>query len=156
MAEEASFGAGATEKKSSNAPLLVMGALMAVSLAAAVWFWHRSDAPQPAQIDNGGIRSVIHLESFVVNLSGATESAYLRVGIDLGVASDQKDAEKQVAFKGRLRDTILAVLSTRTVDELLTTDGKAKLKDDLLKAIVARVPEIQCREVYFNEFLVQH
>lgn len=156
MAEEVSFGAGASHKPKSDAPLLVMSALVAISLATAVWFWHRSDAAQLTQLDNGGVRSIVHLDSFVVNLSGSTESAYLRVGIDLGVATDQKDAERQMAYKGRLRDTIITVLGTRTVDELLTSEGKTKLKDDLLKAITTRIPEIQCREIYFTEFLVQH
>ncbi len=136
--------------------MLVMSALVAISLATAVWFWHRSDKSQETPIDNGGIRSTIHLDSFVVNLAGSTESAYLRVGIDLGVGTEQKDAEKQLAYKGRLRDTILTVLGTRSVDELLTSEGKTKLKDDLLKAITGRIPEIQCREIYFTEFLVQH
>jgi flagellar basal body-associated protein FliL len=156
MAEEASFGAGATQKQKSNAPLLVMSALVIISLAVAVWFWHRSDSPQATQVDSSGIHSVLHLESFVVNLSGASENAYLRIGIDLGLGTEQKDPEKQVAYKGRLRDTILGVLGSRTVDELLTSEGRTKLKEDLLKAIVAQVPEIQCREIYFTEFLVQH
>ena len=57
---------------------------------------------------------------------------------------------------GRLRDAILTVLGTRTIDELLTADGKTKLKQDILKSINASVPEIECKEVYFTEFLVQH
>lgn len=156
MAEEVSFGAGATQQKKSTFPLLVMGVLLAISLAAAGWFWYRSNQAQANPVNEGAVLSVIHLESFVVNLSGSTENAYIRIGIDLGVATDQKDADKQLAFRGRLRDAILLVLGTRTVDELLTSEGKAKLKVDLLKAINAQVPEIRCREVYFTEFLVQH
>jgi len=98
----------------------------------------------------------MHLESFVVNLSGTSDNGYLRVGIDLGLAIEQKEGEKSTAYTGRLRDTILTVLGTRTVDELLTADGKAKLKQDILKAINDRVPELQCKEVYFTDFLVQH
>jgi len=136
--------------------MAVMGGLMALSLAAAGWFWHRSNEERETQLENGGIRSVLHLESFVVNLSGASDNAYIRIGIELGLGTDQKDPEKQMAFRGRLRDTILSVLGIRTVEELLTPEGKAKLKADLLKAIDERVPEIQCREIYFTEFLVQH
>ena len=67
-----------------------------------------------------------------------------------------KEGDSRGAYNGRLRDTILTVLGTGTVDQLLTPEGKTKLKADLLKAIQNRVPEIQCREVYFTEFLVQH
>ena len=56
----------------------------------------------------------------------------------------------------KLRDAILSVLSTRTVNELLTPEGKEKLKGDILKAINDKVPEVDCKEIYFTEFLVQH
>jgi|SRR5271155_5123063 len=156
MAEETSLGDSAPRKPKSNAPIMVMGALVALSLAAAGWFWHRSTEAQANQVDDDRVRSVLHLESFVVNLSGATDNAYMRVGIDLGLGIEQKEGEKQTAFNGRLRDTILSVLGTQSVEALLTTQGKAKLREDLLKAIVERVPEIHCREIYFTEFLVQH
>jgi flagellar protein FliL len=156
MAEGISVGAGTTRRHKSNLLMQVMSALVAVSLATAGWFWHHSNEAKDNQLENGGIRSVLHLESFVVNLSGATDNAYIRIGIELGLATDQRDPEKQIAFRGRLRDTILSVLGTRTVEELLTPEGKTKLKEDLLKAIDDRVPEIQCREIYFTEFLVQH
>ena len=134
--------------------MLAMGVLVIASLAAAGWFWQRSTLEQAAA-DTRSVRSTIHLESFVVNLSGASENGYLRVGIDLGVGTEQKEAEKQAASIGRLRDVILTVLGTQTVDSLLTPAGKVKLKEDMLAAINEHVPEIQCREIYFNEFLVQ-
>jgi flagellar FliL protein len=104
------------------------------------------------------VNSVLPLDSFVVNLQDPAGNGYLRVGIDLGLASAAKDddKEKQAAYLPRLRDTILGVLGSRSVDDLLTPDGKTKLKADLLQAIDARVPELQCKEVYFTEFLVQH
>jgi len=156
MAQDLAPDAVVQRKGNSNTLLFTLGAFVAVMLIAGGWFLHNSGEPAAAQGDNGDIRSVVHLESFVVNLSGNTENGYLRVGIDLGVEAQVKDTGKQSPFMGRLRDTILSVLATRTVEELLTAPGKAKLKDDLLKAINDRVPELRCREVYFTEFLVQH
>lgn len=104
------------------------------------------------------VNSVLALDSFVVNLQDPSGNGYLRVSMSLGLASAPKEADKETPapYLPRLRDTILGVLGTRTVDELLTPDGKTKLKDDLLKAINASVPDLQCKEVYFTEFLVQH
>lgn len=134
--------------------MTAVGILLLGSLGATGWLWQRSTSEQDASGPRA-IRSVLHLESFVVNLSGASENAYLRVGIDLGVGSDPKDAEKQTAYTGRLRDAILSVLAAQKVDDLLTPEGKATLKQDMLAAIKDRVPEVQCREIYFTEFLVQ-
>ena len=54
-----------------------------------------------------------------------------------------------------IRDSILTVLAQCTSDQLLTPEGKAKLKADLLNALNRDVPELRAREVYFTEFLVQ-
>jgi flagellar FliL protein len=124
--------------------------------------WKRSAAK--AHVAGGAapasseVNSVLPLDSFVVNLQDPAGNGYLRVGIDLGLAGAAKDddKEKQAAYLPRLRDTILGVLGSRSVDDLLTPDGKTKLKTDLLQAINASVPELQCKEVYFTEFLVQH
>jgi flagellar FliL protein len=55
-----------------------------------------------------------------------------------------------------LRDSVISMLSTLKSDELMTPDGKKKLKLDLLKALNDRLPELKVREIYFNEFMVQH
>ncbi|HWW51910.1 MAG TPA: flagellar basal body-associated FliL family protein [Verrucomicrobiae bacterium] len=159
MAEAPKVEAAAPKKSRSKLPLILIGAVVLVGLAGAGWFWHRhSLAAAPAEQQKTSateVKSVMHLENFVVNLQGATDSGYLRVGIDLGVAAEAKEGEKQATPPGRLRDAILTVLGTRTVDELLTPEGKAKLKQDLLQAIDDRAPEIDCKEIYFTEFLVQ-
>ena len=148
----------APKPKKRGKLLLVVSAVLLAALGAAGWLWHRSAAAQSQQETNADteVKSVLHLESFVVNLPGTSENGYLRIGIDLGLGVETLDGEKQKPFVGRVRDTILSSLGTRTVEELLTQEGKAKLKRDILQAINERVPEIECREVYFTELLVQH
>lgn len=159
MAEGPSIAAQPSKKPKKSRGVPLIGAVLIAALGVGGWFWYRSGQTHPQQeSDNSSseVKSVMHLESFVVNLSGTSENGYLRVGIDLGIGIDLKEGEKTTAYTGRLRDTILTVLGTRTVDELLTADGKAKLKQDILKAINDRLPELQCKEVYFTDFLVQH
>jgi flagellar basal body-associated protein FliL len=136
-----------------------MAALMFVLIAAlAGWIWYRSTSAQPAeaQSSESEVVTVLHLDSFVVNLSGASGNGYLRVGIDLGLGSELKEGAARTAYIARARDCILSVLGTRSVEELLTSAGKTRLKEDLAAAMRERVPEIRCHEVYFTEFLVQH
>ena len=54
-----------------------------------------------------------------------------------------------------IRDSILTVLAQCKSGDLLTPEGKTKLKADLLAALNRDVPALQAREVYFTEFLVQ-
>jgi flagellar FliL protein len=105
------------------------------------------------------VKAVLHLEPFVVNLADPEENRFLRVGIDLGLenppaAKEGKGGEGEVPT-ARLRDSILAVLSTWHSDALLAPEGKQKLKDELVRALRDRVPELGVREVYFTDFLVQ-
>jgi len=137
--------------------LIAVAAVVCAGLGAGGWFWHLSAAPsKPQSAGSAEVKSVLHLDSFVVNLQGESDSGYLRVGIDLGLGTAAEQGENQKDMIAPLRDTILTVLGTETVDELLTPAGKAKLKDQILAAIHKRLPEIQCRDVYFTDFLVQH
>jgi flagellar protein FliL len=157
---QAPAAAPAPPKKKSRVKtfLIVVAAVVCAGLGAGGWLWHRSEAAQSNPQDAGSteVKSVLHLDSFVVNLQGGSDSGYLRVGIDLGLGTSAEQGENQKDIIAPLRDTILTVLGTQTVDELLTPAGKAKLKDEILAAINKRLPEIQCHDVYFTDFLVQH
>jgi flagellar FliL protein len=105
------------------------------------------------------VKAVLHLEPFVVNLADPEENRFLRVGIDLGLenalsAKEGKGGEGEVPT-ARIRDCILEVLSTWHSDALLAPEGKEKLKDELVRALRARAPELGVKEIYFTDFLVQ-
>jgi len=129
--------------------------LAVVLLALGAWFWstYRSG---PAISAEGGrrVKSSLHLETFVLNLADREQRSYLRVGIDLGLGREMGKGQNAPPV-GQVRDTILGVLAQSRVDELLTAAGKAKLKEDLLRALQERVPGLEVQEVYFTEFLIQ-
>ncbi|HUO25932.1 MAG TPA: flagellar basal body-associated FliL family protein [Candidatus Aquilonibacter sp.] len=159
MPEEAIAPARASRRESRNSgTVVVMSFLVIVAVGVAAWFYHRSVEEKSTQLEDSpsSVVSVLHLDSFVVNLGGGDGTGYLRIGIDLGLGIELKESSGRSPHVGELRDTILTVLGTRTVDELLTSQGKDKLRADLLQAIQERMPELHCHEVYFTEFLVQH
>lgn len=149
--------AKAKKKSGGKKFLIIIAALVCAGMGAGGWLWHRSSSAKskPAETDTTEVKSVLHLESFVVNLQGGGDNGYLRVGIDLGLGVAQ-EGEGQKDVVAPLRDTILTVLGSQNVDDLLTPAGKAKLKQQILAAINQHVPEVQCRDVYFTDFLVQH
>jgi flagellar FliL protein len=108
-------------------------------------------------------RSVLPLDSFTVNLADPEEGRFLRVTMSLGVdgelpssaKGENKAPESSPVSMANIRDTILTVLAQCRSDELLTPEGKAKLKADLLNSLNRNVPALGARDVYFTDFLVQ-
>lgn len=125
-----------------------------VLAGAGLWFWmnHASGPAQANQTDP--VRSILHLETFVLNLADTDQRSYLRVGIDLELNQEAKHAEQTVPV-AQVRDTILGVLGEARVSDLLKPGGKAELKQRVLHALQDRVPALGVEEVYFTEFLIQ-
>lgn len=131
--------------------LITAGILLLICVSAFLWIHHRKNNDEGK---SSTVVKVIHLDTFVVNLGGTDQRAYLRLGVDVGVGA--VDAEKSDEFATAiLRDTILSVITAQTAEQLLTDKGKSELKTSLLSALQQRLPSWSIRDVYFTEFLVQ-
>jgi flagellar FliL protein len=118
------------------------------------WVFHAAD--KKPGITPGNVKSIIHLEPFVLNLQDPNQKAYLRIGIDVGVDGAPSTSEpSSAACVALLRDTIIQVLAGRGPDEMLSSDGKEKLKKNLVQALQKRMPRLGVQEIYFTDFLVQ-
>jgi flagellar basal body-associated protein FliL len=138
----------------SNRMGVAISVLAVVVLAVSAVFW--SARWTVSEFPAGGspqVKGTLHLETFVLNLADPGQRSYLRVGIDLGLGRELGKGEN--APVGPVRDTIVGVLAQARVDDMLTAKGKAKLKEDLLRALQERVPGLAVEEVYFTEFLIQ-
>ena len=129
---------------------LLLSAAGVVSLFLVRHRSTRSHATAPEKL------SVVHLEPFVLNLSDPDEHTYLRLGLDLAVASPPEPKKTDARTSASLiRDTVLDVLMSATSKDLESADQKRQLKQTILQQLNARSPELKVREVYFTEFLVQ-
>ncbi|WP_242671272.1 flagellar basal body-associated FliL family protein [Hylemonella gracilis] len=103
------------------------------------------------------------LDTMVVNLSPDGDRV-AQIGITLEV-SDDKSLEKVKSYLPALRSDILLLLSQRTAEELLTNEGKEKLKADILASAAAQLKATRkkgekrgpqpVRKVHFSSFIVQ-
>jgi flagellar FliL protein len=151
MPEESKRANNAGKSSSRVLPFLLLGIVLT---AVGGWFWHQAGGETTAQAHVGpSVKSTMHLETFVMNLADSDQRSYLRIGIDLGLNNAAKRGEDLPV--ARVRDTILGVLALAKVDDLLTAEGKNRLKQDLLHALAERVPDLGVEEVYFTEFLIQ-
>jgi flagellar protein FliL len=106
---------------------------------------------------------VIELEPMLVNLANEGGGSYLKASITLRVAEavDKKGAKAKEEPKGAdgvvaaVRDTILTVLGRQTAEELLASDGKEHLKEELKAALAKHNPDLKVADVFFTDFLVQ-
>jgi flagellar protein FliL len=159
-ASEPSSAVTKPTKKSRKMPL-VLGILifLAAGGAGGTWYFRhaKAHASEPPKTNPGPV-AILHLESFIVNLADSDQVGYLRISMDLGLGKPlpeaKKDGEGGVPT-AQIRDAIIGVLSTRKSSDLLTPEGKAKLKQDLLVALQQHVPQIDAKDIYFTDFLVQ-
>jgi flagellar basal body-associated protein FliL len=149
----AASGSGLAKKKAakSKSPLYLVVALAVA--ATGIYFWLRPAASTSADAHTEA-ESTLALDTFVVNLDGAGQRAYLRVGITLGLSRALPRKRDDVPI-APLRDAIPSVLSSAQPEQLLASEGKQKLKADLLQSLQERAPDLGIENVYFTEFLVQ-
>lgn len=106
--------------------------------------------------DDSQVKHVIELQPFIVNLADKGEARYLRLTVNVGVGAAEGGEEKaDPLFTTRVRNAMLAVLSSKTSDEILTTEGKNKLRKDLLRAARKASEEPEIHAIYITDFIVQ-
>ncbi|MGD8982127.1 MAG: flagellar basal body-associated FliL family protein [Desulfobacterales bacterium] len=99
---------------------------------------------------------VCPLNSFVVNLQDKTGvgKRYLKITMQLEVG---KEEDKLLIgnHNAQLRDTILLLLSSQSLKEINTMEGKLDLKQTLLSRMNQILGDTIVRGIYFTEFVVQ-
>jgi flagellar FliL protein len=122
---------------------------------AAFWATHRTAepaaAPRPAE------HGLVTLEPFVVNLADQGGSRFLRVSVRLIVESIEQaeHVQKSDVSLTRARSAILELLTQQTADHLVTTEGKAALKDAISKKLEPVLEGTRVTDVLFSDFVVQ-
>jgi len=117
---------------------------------------HGAAAPEGGHGAAGapGASTVFSLEPFIVNIYDGQELRYLKVKVELEMANPAIKAE----LDGRLaaiRDAILVVLTTKTLQEVQDAQGKNQLKEEIQTAISKIVAQGKVTKVYFTDFVVQ-
>ena len=162
-------------KKSSSMMLIiiivVLILIIVIGAAVAVLMMGGEDetkaaqtpAPQERQVgssQNPGNASLAEvgpmfpLDTFTVNLLSESGRRYLKVemnlelsGEELGIELDNKTAV--------IRDIIIRLLSSKSLEEISTAKGKEKLKEQIVDQLNMRLRDGRVNNVYFTEFVVQ-
>jgi flagellar FliL protein len=111
-------------------------------------------APAAGGAAAGPSANIFPLEPFIVNIYDGQELRYLKVKVELEMVGPAIKTE----IEGRLapiRDSILILLSAKTLQDIQDVQGKNTLKDEILGAINKNIPPGKIAKVYFTDFVVQ-
>ncbi|CAN5432138.1 N/A [soil metagenome] len=114
------------------------------------------DRLQNALPKDADVKKIIELPPFIVNLADTEQARYLRMTVSLGIDEVEASGEKpDQLFLTRVRNAMLAVLSDKKSEEILSVEGKTKLRKDLLQAAKAASESPEVVAIYITDFIVQ-
>jgi flagellar FliL protein len=94
------------------------------------------------------------MEPFIVNLMDTEPARYLKIKIDM----ESHEAKVNEEFEKRipqLRDGILTILSSKTYKEIYDSEGKKKLKDEMILKVNQLLGNPGVKAIYITDFVVQ-
>jgi len=178
MAKDDQTGTEAPEGGNKKMLFIIIGAAVAVLLVLVVVFMmmgksDKKDSKEgeaakteaaaggghggaPAAGGEGGAAgaTVFALEPFIVNIYDGQELRYLKVKVEMEMANPAIKAE----LDGRLaamRDAILVVLTSKTLQDIQDIQGKNQLREEILTAISRIVAQGKVTKIYFTDFVIQ-
>jgi len=111
-------------------------------------------APDTDAVKEMEVGVMFGMDPFVVNLNEAGGKRYLKSKIEIEFVGE--DVRKEMANRlPQLRDVILLHLSSKTLDEIRSVDGKIELKNALIKRINQVMKLGKIRNLYFTQFVIQ-
>jgi flagellar protein FliL len=178
MAKEEQAGAeAAADGDKKKMLLIIIGAAVVVALALGIGLFmmlsggkkdKKGAEGEPAKTEAAagahgapagapgapGASTIFPLEPFIVNIYDGQELRYLKVKVEIEMASPAVKPE----LEGRLapiRDAVLVLLTTKTLQDIQDVQGKNTLREEILAAINKIIPPGKIAKVYFTDFVVQ-
>ena len=171
------------EKKSSNMLMIIIivvliliiiiGAIVAVLLMGSDDETQTNNAPQAQEkrVDNQKTRKSVSnssfsdrklsdigilypLDTFTVNLKSDAGRRYLKATMSLEL--DSPELSHELDSKAPvLRDRIIRILSSKTLEEISSKKGKQKVSEQIMDTLNAMITDGQIQGIYFTEFVIQ-
>ncbi len=175
MAEEKSevreSAAGERKKKSPMLMIAIVLVLLVIVAGGAAGYFllaaktedaRQGAAPQATAPQTqaqgyaaGGLSGPMRpMDSFIVNLTDAQGTRYLKVTMQLEMSHEMLAAEIDQRLP-QIRDEVITLLSSKSFDDVSTIAGKRALKRGILNSMNKYLTTGKVLNVYFSEFVVQ-
>jgi len=147
------------EPKKSKLKIIIISVVVLIVGAAGIYGYSmykngKKDKDEVKKVEK--VTVICPLKSFVVNLLDKTGvgKRYLKVTMQLELGKEE-DKILIENHNPQLRDTVLLLLSSQTLKEINTMEGKIGLKQALLTRMKQILGDDVIRRIYFTEFVVQ-
>jgi len=97
---------------------------------------------------------IYSMDPFIVNLADQGRPRYLKIRMSIE-SQEMKVNEEYEKRLPQLRDTILTVLSSKSYGEISDSEGKKKLREEIIVKLNRLLRGFQVRTIYFTEFMIQ-
>lgn len=131
---------------------VVLGAVIAFGASTMILGKNKGEKKEEKTLPE----HTIELDEFVVNL--ADGSHYAKVSIALGLEKPLGGGEGgklEPNLLAPIRDTVITVLSSKTMSQLTQGEGKEKLKEELKEKLNSLLGKEAVKEVYFTSLTLQ-
>ena len=128
-------------------------ALVVLLGGGAAFFVLSGGLPRPART-----RDTVYLLTLAdlsVNLADQDHPHYLMASLSLAIAGERPE-ERVPEQDAQIRDAVLMVMTRHAYHQLLSAEGKGKLKDELAAAVTEVLSEekLRVKEVLFTSFIM--
>ncbi len=160
--EEASDAAPAAGGSSKKMIILgLVGVLLLGGGGGAAWFFmggekeegeKHAKAEEEEHSEEPG--PVMELDPFLLNLADRDELRFLKVSIKLEL--DRPEEKTDYANKvPAIRDVLLVLLSSKESQILRTTNGKRRIREEILTRVNGVMNKGKVANVFFTDFIIQ-
>ena len=162
MADEKEEGKDAEEEKppkKSKLKLIIIAVVVLFIGAGGIYGYSKYNKEKEEKAETRKTEKVsiiCPLNSFVVNLldTQGVAKRYLKITMQLEIGKEE-DRLLIENHNAQIRDIVLLLLSSQSLKEINTMEGKLELKQTLLARMNQILGDGVVRSIYFTEFVVQ-
>lgn len=157
--EQEQISEGSVKKKKGKLLIIIIAVVVLLAGGAGAYFFVFKGEGEKKETNTKkeskeGTGVNFSFEPFVVNLMDTGGTKYLKISIQIELA-DTKLMEKAKSRTPQLRDAIITLLSNKTSEELITSEGKIVLKDEIKQRANQILGEGNVINVYLTDFVMQ-
>lgn len=159
MADEENVNPEEPKKKSKMMLFIILS--VAILLAGGGGFFAfttfmapSEDSEPPMEEEFSGVGEMITFGEFVVNLSDPKGKRYLKCKISIEV-EDEEAKERVQKIEPKLRDIVIMLLTSLAFEEVMTPEGKIRIRVELLERFNQAARPDRIKNIYFSDFVVQ-
>jgi flagellar FliL protein len=142
-------------KNSKKLLLIVLGTILLLGGGGGWMFLSPWKVTESEKKPEKEMRNFIYkMDPFVVNLSDSERMRYLKLKLEIE-SSEGKSNEEYEKRLPQLRDTVFSLLASKASKEIMDSDGKKKLRNEIASRLNQLLTTFQIETVYFAEFVIQ-